>query len=1300
MFARKIFIKAAHLALAALLVSVSAQSAPLKLQNVPLYLLSRADPNVMLNMSVETPMGGAAYADQAGSPTAACTARQNDVLGETSADDIGWCYFPATEYLGYFNAKLCYTYNASGYFEVASNAAADHSCTSQWSGNFLNWATMTAIDMFTWTMTGGNRVQDTTAITVIRRARKQDNNSWFPRKVLSSTINVAPSTVTPYSESKIFIHNTTWGFSLGKTFAAATGTPDIGSFEAKVRVCAKNASLLNGGLESNCVAYGTSPSIYHKPEGLIQGNATVKRFGVISYTFDGADTRDGGVLRSNMKYVGPLLADGTVNSKKEYGEDGILINNPDGAGDGLNSGVINYINKFSDPGYKTYDPIGELFYESVRYFKNLGPTPEYSSGITRSSADTKAGGFWFANTSADWEDPIQYRCQKNFAVAINDANPWLDKKLPGTHFTSSTISGAAGFDPFSLAASDYGQPSNADASIDVTALTNRVGELEGLNGTTWDNTGTWTSGSATGRTDAIGGGIGTWDNSCSTGKTMGKLGEVMGTCPAPQKQNSYYIAGLAYYANTTDLRTEPAFPNDRGIQNLNSFIIDTQEFNANPLDGPRNMLWLAGKYGGFVDANGDRIPQTAEWDADGNGMPDNYVLATQPKNLVDGLNSAFDFVNSQASSAASASVNAGSISSETRVYQAKFNSGEWSGQLLSLPVNTDGSLAPAEWDAEEEVPSHTLRQILTTNADTGVGAAFTWGSIGDTNQTLLDPGGDTLGSARLSYLRGDPAKEKQNGGPFRQRNKKLGDIVSSAPLFVGKPPFRYNSASYIEFRDLYAGRDKMVYAGANDGMLHAFDAESGAEKFAFVPGSVFKNLRLLTQPNYTHAFYVDGSPTMGDVFYDDEWHTVLVGGLNKGGQGIYALDITDPSQFSEGNAASIVKWEFTDKDDADLGYTYSRPAIVQVRNGAGTKWVAVFGNGYNNSEDDSASGGSASTTGHAALYFVDIEDGSLLRKIEINQGSTTTPNGLATPAPVDMDGDGVVDYVFAGDLRGNLWKFNLKNSDPDAWAIAFAGTPLFTARDGPTVFANRQPITSRPVVGRGPNGAGMVVLFGTGRFLESADRDVNTLKLQTFYGIFDPNTDNTSAGAVSSRNNLTRQTIDVEEVQTFGSESVPVRLTSENVVTNRGWYLDLVRVETAQPIMTHFKGEMQVSDSILRNGRIIFTTLIPNQDACGFGGTSWLMELDALSGARLNYTPFDLNGDGLFDANDYGTLGDDSKDATSGLQSEVGIMARPGILSGDGAEFKYTPGTSGNMQVIRENPGVGDTGRQSWRQMR
>ena len=202
---------------------------------------------------------------------------------------------------------------------------------------------MTAIDMFILNMTGGHRTTDTTSLTVVQRARNSGNTSWFPRKALGSSFNVAPSTVTPYADTTLYIHNTDdTRFQLGTTFAYATGSdPNRGPFDVAVKVC--DAAV---GLESNCVAYGASPSVYYKPEGLIQKNASSKRFGAISYTLDNSPTRDGGVLRSNMKYVGPTLPDGTTNSAKEYGTDGIFINNPAGATNGLNSGIINYINKY------------------------------------------------------------------------------------------------------------------------------------------------------------------------------------------------------------------------------------------------------------------------------------------------------------------------------------------------------------------------------------------------------------------------------------------------------------------------------------------------------------------------------------------------------------------------------------------------------------------------------------------------------------------------------------------------------------------------------------------------------------------------------------------------------------------------------------------------------------------------------------------------------------------------------------------------------------------------------------------
>ena len=250
--------------------------------------------------------------------------------------------------------------------------------------------------------------------------------------------------------------------------------------------------------------------------------------------------------------------------------------------------------------------------------------------------------------------------------------------------------------------------------------------------------------------------------------------------------------------------------------------------------------------------------------------------------------------------------------------------------------------------------------------------------------------------------------------------------------------------------------------------------------------------------------------------------------------------------------------------------------------------------------------------------------------------------------------------------------------------------PLYVAKDS---SGNRQPITSRPEVGRGPNGNGMVVLFGTGKFLEESADKLATQTTQSFYGIYDPNSG--ASDAFTGRTALGAQTIDSEQTITVAGKSFSVRLTSNGPPGTRGWYMDLV-----SPAPTGFQGERVVSNPLLRNGRIIFTTLIPDVDPCGFGGDSWLMELDAITGARLSESPFDLNRDGKFDSNDFvpGT----PPLPPSGMKSEVGITPEPGVLTDPqrGIEYKYMPGTTGNIQMIGENPGAGNVGRQSWRQIR
>ena len=266
------------------------------------------------------------------------------------------------------------------------------------------------------------------------------------------------------------------------------------------------------------------------------------------------------------------------------------------------------------------------------------------------------------------------------------------------------------------------------------------------------------------------------------------------------------------------------------------------------------------------------------------------------------------------------------------------------------------------------------------------------------------------------------------------------------------------------------------------------------------------------------------------------------------------------------------------------------------------------------------------------LYIVDIENRSIIRKIDTGVG--TGGNGLSTPALVDLNGDSIVDSHTPATLPGNMWKFRPDGHRPGGLGRRLqAGQHESAALHGESIPRTiAQPITSRPEVGRGPNGTGTLVLFGTGRYLSVADK--KPTQTQTFYGIRDPNT-NPAIDRVSGRSDLTHRRSSwsrASRSEDDGSTiSIPLRVTTDHAVNNRGWFMDLLQPPT--PPGT-FQGEMQVSDSILRSGRIIFTTVIPDPDPCTFGGTSWLMEMEALTGSRLTESPFDNNRDHEFDGDD------------------------------------------------------------------
>lgn len=730
-------------------------------------------------------------------------------------------------------------------------------------------------------------------------------------------------------------------------------------------------------------------------------------------------------------------------------------------------------------------------------------------------------------------------------------------------------------------------------------------------------------------------------------------------------------------------------------------------------------LWYAAKWGGFTDYNANKLPdQTKEFDSTNTGKPDNYFLVQNIGSLKTQLNNALTNIIASTGTFSSAALSSGFLQEGTKVYQAIFKTTDWSGALLAFAVdpsngdilNNGASTNGAVWDASKQILSqnyNTGRVILTFKPSRIAGIAFRWplnpnsptnSELDKTQSTALNTNpvtgiNDNLGSDRLNFLRGNQAKETINGGTFRNRSTILGDIINSTPIIVGAPSEEYptywgsgaveNNVPYLDFKISNLNRKSVLYVGGNDGMLHAIDTSTGKEILAYVPSSIYANLPLLTSTNYTHRYYVDGSPTVLDAFITNQWRTMLVAGLNGGGQAIYALDVTNPNGFAENSAANIVKWEFTDANDRDLGFTFSQPAIVRLATG---QWAAIFGNGYNNTYND----GNVSSSGNAVLYVVDINTGTLIKKFDtkigmnddpLNQGR---PNGMSTPAVVDNDGTGSANVIYAGDLFGNVWKIDISSRNSNRWDFSFKSgnnpEPLFIAKDA---TGNTQPITTKPAIARlDTNPTGLLVIVGTGKYLETNDK--TDTSIQSIYGLRDD-----FSNDISGRFQLQQQTII--------SESNGVRGISENLLANnmRGWYLDLVVNNTP-------KGERIISNPLFLDKKVIFSTITPTSDPCDYGGISWLMEMNAFTGSRLNYNNFDLNNNGGFDSGDAITVtqgGQTIQIPASGVQSNVGLIASPTILNAGTTQYKYLPGTSGNIQKVNENAPTERAGRQSWLQM-
>lgn len=661
-----------------------------------------------------------------------------------------------------------------------------------------------------------------------------------------------------------------------------------------------------------------------------------------------------------------------------------------------------------------------------------------------------------------------------------------------------------------------------------------------------------------------------------------------------------------------------------------------------------------------------------------------FFNADNPEGIRNAFQSAFTSILNANPSAAALAANSTSIQTGSLIYQARFDTTDWHGQLLAFKVLSTGQIGNVEWDAATRIPVHSTRNILTRTGtgSSATGVAFEKCSdLAASQKALLDQNSsttvDNACTQRLAWLRGNAIGELRNGGSYRNRlSSVLGDIVNSDPVFVQNEDFGYANAlfteksSYAAFVSSKSGRMPMVYVGANDGMLHGFRAdvgaiESGQELFAYVPAGVYSRLNRLMEQNYSHSYYVDGPVTSGDAYIGGSWKTLVVGGLGAGGKTLYALDVTNPTSMTKDQ----VLWEF---EDADLGNTYSQPQIARLNNG---KWAVIFGNGYN------------STADKAFLYVLDASNGALLAKIP---AGASTGNGLSSPAIHDTNGDRVIDHVYAGDLQGQLWKFDLTSSSAAAWAIGNGGNALFTARNASEQV---QPITTKPSISVptvSPISSGVMVYFGTGQYLQNSD--VNNTDVQSFYAIWDKGVTPTAL-----RSSLQMQSI-TAEVDEFGFQ---LRETSNATVdwsNQRGWYLDLIGPGAAA---TDPGGERVIANSFIRYDRIIFVTAKPSNDPCVPGGSSWLMELDVLTGARTSDSAFDFNNDDKFNLDDLLSSGKTS----SGVKSPEGMIKTPTWLEHSGTSpvaVKQMSGTSGNIFTLKNRKPVkaGTVKRIFWQQLR
>ena len=1359
---------------------VSSQSAPpgiksLTLSADPLFAASSGDkPTLALALSVEYPTVGAQYRDGT--------------------------YDVAQEYLGYYDADSCYTYNnAPTETAVAPNVISDYKrfdrlgpaaarkCTGTsdgFSGNFLNFASSSSIDMLRLALSGGDRLIDTgtatSSLTILQRAVLSNGDpvcmwndgSTFPAKVLprdsgnylgavptamrtpantatadiqiantlnriyfgtvrgggcgnTASYNLGQSTTLTTgvlgqtygpggrpigyptaatcangascgdtglneilygrsngSDNNRWVAYATFGAVncnqtnfpggstsvsaqcyvrpyIGTTFTAPTSTTGFNSdgfFYARVQVCNTNASGVLQDTRSYdfCTKY---PNGFFKPTGSIQKYSDQLRVAAFGYLMDQTASQNGGryggVLRAPMKYVGAKTfsesgventpAGGNPNAEWDV-TTGVFKFNPDNDTTQATptSGVINYLNKFGRTGptagrYKQFDPVGEMYGEALRYLQGLGPTSTAVSGLTN-PLDALFDGFPVFTT---WVDPYggsrtssgNYSCLKSNIVVVGDVNAHDSDRLLTR--TADVTNNLPDFSYWKNVVRDF-EANTSRTYLDGQGVTRTTGN----------------------------------PNTANTSAQTSASGNVV-------------LTGAAYWARTQDIRgtawTASGGPaKQRPGLRVKSFFFDVNE-NSSSNDANyrrnQNQFFTAAKYGGFESdpANSGGAPFNAYgnpfqrqngtndnnvWqDVPRPGEADSYYLSSNARATL----SAFDAIFSRASTSArsiakSAVANKNITSVGSTIYQGAFDTSDWSGDVLSIPVNLTGTSTVTvdqtpNWSAATRlstIPAVSRTIVIGSTGTTANPTAtpFIWANLSagmQQNLSKLTPTStpDSLGQDRVNYLRGDKSKE---GAPFRVRNKLLGDVVNSGIVFSGTPTTSItpNNAAYTSFFNTNKTRTPAIFVGANDGMLHALNATTGDELFGYIPSWMGPKLAALTTASYNsnHQAYVDATPALAEAQVGSagtaaDWKTVLVSGTGAGGPGVFALDVTNPAAFS----ASNVMWEFTKQDDPDMGFVVGRPQILKLRTSAPAttpatyRWFAVVASGVNNYVPFPDSAGTFSATGNPALFLLALD-----KPAGTAWTSTgTTPNYYKLTVPVDTtlnlaNATGLLNFsalngsvgelaqIYMGDLHGKVWKLDFAQRGTSEWTFDLlsyyktgvapltSAYPMYIAK---TSAGAIQPISMPPIILAGSTVGGIntyYVGFGTGKYLEF--NDINSTLQNSFYSLHDNGSSSSPAGGavIPGRGRLQAGVVNTTTLSVTVAPFKWGRASSDTDTTQRsGWYFDYA-----------ITGERTVSPISAIGDTLRFGSLIPAAVAaagsCASGGGGNVYDIDADTG--------------------------------------------------------------------------------------